>query len=130
MNEIENVTQEPVEELADTHEYVMIGNESYKTEAVITGTDSISLTLAEISPLDALEKFSNVSELKVSGEDMQPYGFYKNLTFTSVTVDALGSVTVVFKIASAEEIRIANLEQTQAEQDEVIAELIGGGKAV
>ena len=127
MSEIvgENVTNEEVNE-PDTHEYVIIGEENYKTESVSTGIDSISFTLSDMAIADAVEKFSGITELKVSGADLEPYGIYKNLTFKSAAVNADGLVTVVFHIASAEETRIANLEQTQAEQDEVIAELIGG----
>ena len=127
MSEIieENVTNEEAT-VPDTNEYVIIGEENYKTESVNTRTDSISFVLADMKISDAVEKFSGVTELKVSGENLEPYGIYENLTFKSATVDANGLVTVDFHIANAEEIRIANLEQTQTEQDEVIAELIGG----
>ena len=127
MSEIieENVTNKEVTEV-DTHEYVIIGDENYKTESVNTRTDRISFVLADMKISDVVEKFSGVTELKVSGENLEPYGIYENLTFKSTTVDANGFVTVDFHIANAEEIRIANLEQTQTEQDEVIAELIGG----
>ena len=125
MNENENITT--MEETVETaHEYVIIGEENYKTESVTTGINNISFTLADMAIVDAVEAFFDVTELKVSGADLQPYGIYKNLTFKSAKVDAEGLVTVEFHIASAEEIRIATLEQTQAEQDEVIAELIGG----
>lgn len=127
MSEIveENVTNEEVTE-PDTYEYVIIGEDNYKTESVTTGTDSIGFSLSDMTIADAVTKFSGVTELKVSGADLEPYGVYENLTFKSAAVNADGLVTVVFHIASAEEVRIAKLEQTQAEQDEVIAELIGG----
>lgn len=121
----ENVTTEETTE-ADTNEYVIIGEENYKTESVSTGTNNISFTLADMAIADAVEKFSGVTGLKVSGADLEPYGVYENLTFSSATVNADGIVTVVFHVANKEEIRIVNLETTQAEQDEVIAELIGG----
>lgn len=110
----------------NTNEYVIIGDENYKTEFISTGADSISFVLEDMTIADAVEKFSGVTELKVSGADLEPYGAFGNLTFKSATVDANIFVTVVFHIASAEEVRIVMLEQTQAEQDEVIAELIGG----
>lgn len=124
---IEDVTNEEVTEV-DTHEYVIIGDENYKTESVSTGTDSISFALVDIAIADAVEKFSGVTELKVSVADLEPYGIYENLTFKSATVDADGLVTVDFHIASNEEIRIAMLEQAQAEQDIAISELIFGGE--
>lgn len=126
MSEIENVTENEEVIEPNTHEYVIIGEENYKTESVSTGTDSISFVLANMAIADAVEKFSGVTELKVSGADLEPYGVFGNLTFKSATVDANSFVTVVFHIASAEEVRIAMLEQTQTEQDEVIAEVIGG----
>lgn len=125
MSEIEKViTEEP----ADTHEYVTVGSENYQTENVTTGTNSISFALADMPIADVVEKFSHVTELEVSGADLQPYGIYKNLTFASATVDANGVVAVTFHIANDSEVRLKNLEQTQAEQDEVIAELIDGGE--
>lgn len=123
----ENITNEEVTE-PDTHEYVIIGDENYKTESVSTGTDSISFALVDIAIADAVEKFSGVTELKVSGADLEPYGIYENLIFKSATVDANSFVAVDFHIASNEEIRIAMLEQTQAEQDIAISELIFGGE--
>lgn len=130
MSEInENVIiEEPVEGLVDTHEYVNTGKESFQTESIMTGSNSISFALADMPIVEVVGKFSNLTELEVSGADLQPYGIYKNLAFASATVDTDGIVTVTFRIASDEEIRLANLEQTQAEQDEVIAELIGGGE--
>lgn len=122
----ENVTTTEKTVEKGTHEYVIIGEENYKTESVTTGINNISFTLTDMPIADVVEKFSNVEELKISGVDLQPYGIYKNLTFSSVAVDYTGGVTITFHIASAGEIRIATLEQTQAEQDEVIAELIGG----
>lgn len=121
MTGIENVA-------TDTCEYVMTGKESLKTESVLTGTNSISLAVPDMPIADAVEKFSDVKELGISGADLQPYGVYENLTFASATIDAEGIVTVVFHIATPEEIRLANLEQTQFEQDAVLAELIGGGE--
>ena len=127
MSEIleENVTNEETTE-PDTYEYVISGEENYQTESIATGTDNISFVLANMAIADAVTKFSSATELKVSGADLEPYGIYQNLTFASATVNSAGLVTVTFHIASAEEIRIATLEQTQAEQDEVVAELIGG----
>lgn len=119
-------TADTVEETTKTHEYVIIDGTSYQTESVSTGTDSISFALAGLEIAAAVEKFKPVTELPVSGEDLKPYGVYSNLTFTSATVDADGLVTVVFHIAQPAELRLAALERSQAEQDDAIAELLGG----
>lgn len=125
MSEIENVTTETT----DTHEYVIIGEENFKTESISTGTDSISFSLSEIAIEEIINKFSNVTELKVAGEDLKPYGVYKNLTFKSAKVDADSLVTVEFHIASKEEKRISDLEKSQEEQNVVIADILYGGDA-
>lgn len=123
----ENVTTaETVEETAKTHEYVIVDGTSYETESVSTGMDSISFALAGLEIATAVEKFKPVTDLSVSDEDLKPYGVYSNLTFVSATVDADGLVTVVFHIARPEELRLTALERSQAEQDDAIAELLGG----
>lgn len=119
-------TAETVEETTKTHEYVIVGGTSYETDFVATGTDSISFALTGLEIATTVEKFKPVTELSVSGEDLKPYGVYSNLTFTSATVDADGLVTVVFHIAQPAELRLAALERSQAEQDDAIAELLGG----
>ena len=110
------------------NEYVIIGKENYKTESVVTGVSSIGFSIADMEIAEAVEKFKSVTDLSISGEDLKPYGVYSNLTFNSATVDADGLVTVVFHIATKEEIRIKNLEATQTEQDVVISELMFGGE--
>ena len=107
-------------------EYVTINGENYKTESVVTGVDTIRFTLADMKMTTAVEKFKGTTDLSISGEDLKPYGVYSNLTFNSATADADGLVTVVFHIARPEEIRLAALEKSQAEQDNAIAELLGG----
>lgn len=119
-------TADTVEETTKTHEYVIVGGTSYETDFIATGTDSISFALTGLEIATTVEKFKPVTELSVSGEDLKPYGVYSNLTFTSATVDADGLVTVVFHIAQPAELRLAALERSQAEQDDAIAELLGG----
>lgn len=122
-------TADTVEETTKKHEYVIIDGASYQTESVSTGTDSVSFALAGLKIAAAVEKFKTVTDLSVSGEDLKPYGVYSNLTFVSATVDADGLVTVVFHIATQEEVRIKKLESTQAEQDIAISELMFGGES-
>ena len=119
-------TAETVEETTKTHEYVIVGGTSYETDFVATGTDSISFALTGLEIATAVEKFKPVTDLSVSGVDLNPYGVYSNLTFTSAAVDADGLVTVVFHIAQPADLRLAALERSQAEQDDAIAELLGG----
>lgn len=134
MSEIENVTEN--EELTaetggtvDTSEYVIVAGESYKTASVTTGLNSIAFALSDMPIADAVSKFASVTELDVSGADLQPYGVYQNLTFASAEVDAAGLVTVRFSITSDADVRLAALEQSQAEQNVVIADILYGGDA-
>ena len=107
-------------------EYVIIGKENYKTESVVTGVDTIRFTLPDMEITTTVEKFKGITDLTVSDEELKPYGVYSNLIFVSATVDAEGLVTIVFHIAQSAELRLAELEKTQIEQDEAIAEIIGG----
>lgn len=119
-------TADTVEETTKTHEYVIIDGTSYQTESVSTGDGQISDRLKFFSRSGDLQPCQCKADLSVSGEDLKPYGVYSNLTFTSATVDADGLVTVVFHIAQPAELRLAALERSQAEQDDAIAELLGG----
>ena len=107
-------------------EYVIIDNTNYEA-IVVTEIDSIAFTTSDVSISDAVEKFSNVTELEVAGEDLKPYNIYKNLTFTSATINSNNLVTIKFHIVNDLEQRITKLETTQAEQDIAISELVFGG---
>lgn len=107
-------------------EFVKVNGVEYAYSSVITGIDSISFLLMEQKVADIEKAFRPVTELTVAGEDKKIYGTYKNLSFESATVYEDGSTMVTMHIKSDTEIRLESLEQTQAEQDEVLAELLGG----
>ena len=107
-------------------EYIKTNGAEYAYSSVITGIDSISFLIVHQKVADMEEAFRPVTELTVAGEDKEIYGTYKNLSFVSATVYEDGSTMVTMHIKSDTEIRLESLEQTQAEQDEVIAELLGG----
>lgn len=107
-------------------EFVKVNGVEYAYSSVITGIDSISFLLMEQKVADIEEAFRPVTELTVAGEDKKIYGTYKNLSFESATVYEDGTVMVTMHIKSKTELRFESLEQTQAEQDEVLAELLGG----
>ena len=95
-------------------EYITANGVEYACKAVVTGVDSITFSMEGQAVAD------------MAGEDKEIYGTYKNLSFVSATVYEDGSTMVTMHIKSDTEIRLESLEQTQAEQDEVIAELLGG----
>ena len=107
-------------------EYIKANGAEYAYSSAITGIDSISFLIVHQKVADMEEAFRPVTELTVAGEDKEIYGTYKNLSFESATVYEEGRVMVTMHIKSATELRLENLEQTQAEQDEVLAELLGG----
>ena len=107
-------------------EYIKANGAEYACSSAITGIDSISFLIVHQKVADMEEAFRPVTELTVAGEDKEIYGTYKNLSFESATVYEDGRVMVTMHIKSATELRLENLEQTQAEQDEVLAELLGG----
>lgn len=108
---------------------IIINNQSTEVLTVAPSISGISFTMENIAIQDAVDKFSSVTELSVA-EGETVYGIYKNLVFASATVDAKGDVTVKFTIKSDVEADIDELKQTQAEQDEILAEILYGGESV
>ena len=107
-------------------EYIKTNGAEYAYSSVITGIDSISFLIVHQKVADMEKAFRQVTELTVAGEDKEIYGTYKNLSFVSATVYEDGSTMVTMHIKSDTELRLESLEQTQPEQDEVLAELLGG----
>ena len=107
-------------------EFVKANGAEYACKAVVTGVDSITFSMEGQAVADMEEAFRPVTELTVADENKEVYGVYKNLSFESATVYGDGTVMVTMHIKSKTELRFESLEQTQAEQDEVLAELLGG----
>lgn len=108
-------------------EYITANGVEYATKSATTSIDGITFTL-EGDVSEIASAFKQVTELTVSGEDKVVYGVYGNLSFSSAMVDSDGLVTVFMSIKSDMEQRVETLEQSQAEQDEVIAEIMYGGE--
>ena len=109
-------------------EYITANGIEYATKSVTTSINAISFKIEGKTANEAKTAFQPVTELTVSGEDKVAYGIYNNLSFESVTEYADGTVEVTMHIKSDAEVRLDALEQSQAEQDEVIAEMLGGGE--
>lgn len=123
-----NENENAVVAAAKGKEYVHIDGKSYEALLVMTSNGSISFTLQDMTVAEAVEKFETATAVDVSGEDQQIYGAYRNVTFAAVAINEDKSIAVAFKVPSDTERRISVLEKTQEEQDEVIAELLGGGE--
>lgn len=107
-------------------EFVKVNGVEYACKAVVTGVDSITFSMEGQAVADMEKAFRPVTELTVADENKEVYGVYKNLSFESATAYGDGTVMVTMHIKSKTELRFESLEQTQAEQDEVLAELLGG----
>lgn len=107
-------------------EFVKANGAEYACKAVVTGVDSITFSMEGQAVADMEKAFRPVTELTVADENKEVYGVYKNLSFESATAYGDGRVMVTMHIKSETELRFESLEQTQAEQDEVLAELLGG----
>lgn len=107
-------------------EFVKVNGVEYACKAVVTGVDSITFSMEGQAVADIEKAFRPVTEFTVADENKEVYGVYKNLSFESATAYGDGRVMVTMHIKSETELRFESLEQTQAEQDEVLAELLGG----
>lgn len=113
------------------NEMITTGGVSYTAANVTTGTDTISFTLSDMTADKAHEVFKNAESLEVGEEEGAAYGLYPDVKFDHLTVYADESIIVTMRIPTEMEKQISNLQVSQAEQDEVIAELLyGGGEEV
>lgn len=110
-------------------EYITAGGTTYPAGMIQTMPGNISFALPDQNIAEAIKVFKPVTDLSVSASEdgSEPYGIYSNLSLTSVTVDAAGTVTVNMALADDTAVRLSGLEKTQAEQDEVLASLLFGG---
>ena len=110
-------------------EYITANGTKYECQSIETRTNEISFTLN--GELEALKSaFKNVTSLTASAEDDVAYGKYENLRYRTITEYDDGTVEITMKILTDVEIAVEDLQKTQAEQDEAIAELVGGGADV
>ena len=110
-------------------EYITANGTKYECQSIETRTNEISFALkGEVDTLKSV--FKDVTSLTVSAEDDVTYGKYENLRYHAITEYDDGTVEITMKILTDVEIAVENLQKTQAEQDEAIAELVGGGADV
>lgn len=107
-------------------EYITANGMEYAVKTVTTSTNQIRFAMVGQQIGDVEAVFRQATDLIVSGEDKTTYGTYCDLLFESATVSKDGSVTVVMRIPTAQEIRMAKLEAAVADHDAAIAEMYGG----
>lgn len=116
------------------NEIITVGGIDYAVQNISTELDTISFVVQEMAANEAEATFKNVTALCVKSEDGEVYGEYPNVNYASVMKDVAGDVTVTMRIPTQMELQIAELQESQAatdksqaEQDEVIAEMLYGG---
>lgn len=108
------------------NEIITVCGKKY-TATTITGLNTISFTLSDLTADEVETVFKSVESLTVSDDQNNVYGEYPNVVYKSVTKDADGNVSVSMSILAQEQVQIKELQTSQAEQDEAIAELLYGG---
>lgn len=108
-------------------EIITVNGVRYDTTKILTSANSISFTLVDGDITTLKNIFKDVVSLSVLESETPDviYGEYKNLSFESVSEDADGNITVTMHIPTALELAVAQLQSSQADQDEAIAELYG-----
>ena len=109
------------------NEIITVCSKKYTATNVITGLHTISFTLSDLTADEVETVFKSVESLTVSDDQNNVYGEYPNVVYKSVTKDADGNVSVSMSILAQEQVQIKELQTSQAEQDEAIAELLYGG---
>lgn len=107
------------------NEIITVNGVAYTVQNVTTGANSISFVLTNLTIEEAETAFKSAESLTVGTEE-ETYGNYPNVSFESVTKDAEGNVSVTMHILTKSELQIKELQVSQAEQDEAIADLYGG----
>lgn len=107
-------------------EFVTIGDESYVAKKTETGIDTISFTL-ECSAVETVESAFKKAKSLTVGTDREVYGEYPDVEYQSMTITAEEEIIVTMHILNNVEKQIRDLQTSQAEQDEAIAQALYGG---
>ncbi len=108
------------------NEIITVGSEKYTATNVETGLNAISFILPDLTGGEAKAAFKNAKSLTV-GDEETAYGEYPDVEFVSITIGEDESVMVTMHILTKTEKQIRELQVSQSEQDEAIAELLYGG---
>lgn len=109
------------------NEIITVGGEKFTATNVETGLNTISFALSGLTVDEAYAALRNAKSLTVGEEAGAAYGQYPDVRFDHLTVYADGSITATMRIPTEMEKQVSDLQASQAEQDEAIAELMYGG---
>ena len=115
------------------NEIITANGVKYTVQNLNTGLNTISFMVQGLTVEDAEAAFRNVASLTVGiiGTDETEdiiYGEYPNVIYESITKDAEDNITITLHIPTKNELQIAELQESQAEQDEAIATIMFGGE--
>ena len=111
------------------NEIITAGGVKYTATNISTGINTITFTLLGLAEDEAKAAFRHAESLPIGDEDTA-YGKYPDVKFESLTIGADEKITITMHILNNTEKQIRDLQVSQAEQDEAIAELLyGGGEA-
>lgn len=115
------------------NEIITANGVKYTVQNLNTGLNTISFMVQGLTVEDAEAAFRNVASLTVRtiGTDETEdiiYGEYPNVIYESITKDAEDNITITLHIPTKNELQIAELQESQAEQDEAIATIMFGGE--
>ena len=108
-------------------EIIIVNDVNYDTTDISTSANSIAFTITGGDITSLKNTFKEVTALSVADSETPDtiYGEYENLSFESISEDSEDNVTIVMHISTALELVVAQLQSSQADQDEAIAELYG-----
>lgn len=109
------------------NEKIIVDDIEYPVENVSTGLNFISFVVHDMDMDTAESTFKNVTSILVGAEG-EIYGEYPNVKFESISKNISDKITITMHILTDIEKQYKELEISQAEQDEAIAELMFGGK--
>lgn len=112
-------------------EIIKANGKTYEVENMTTTTNTISFQPIGETFENMRAVFSGVSEFEIINEEGETYGYYRNLSLLSIDLNEnleaeKTTLTVVMHIANQIEYRLNTLEETQLEQDDLIAGIIFG----
>lgn len=111
------------------NEILTANSEDYTVENVETGINTISFKIVSPVPNDVEATFKNVTAFTIKNEeDNIVYGEYPYVEYESLTIQANGDIIVSMHILTQDQIHIRELQVSQLEQDEVIAQMVYGGE--
>lgn len=112
------------------NEYIVLEDERIPAINVHPKINGIELSIqgAGLNLETTKNKFKNITNLAIaSSADANPYGYYENLVFSSISIDTENTITITYSITPDIEVRMKQIETRQEETEAILAEALYGG---